>query len=52
MEQPPDEDKRQEKRDRIGRLRTRLEQVRDKQPDLGPLVGILKGMLELMADET
>lgn len=49
-----DDNKRQEKRDRIGRLRTRLDGLKSKtsNADIAVLIGIFKGMLELMADET
>lgn len=37
--------------ERIERLRTRLEQVKLEHGELRPLVGVLNGMLDLLADE-
>lgn len=46
-----DDDKQRTKRDRIERLRRRLDGVRGVDADIATVVGILKGVLDILADE-
>lgn len=52
MPQDQDDPRTQIIRDKIGRLRTRLELVRDSaSKETRPVIGIIKGILDLLGDE-
>lgn len=46
-----DDDKQRTKLERIERLRERLKQIQREEPGRRSLIGILQGVLDLLADE-